>query len=180
MDYLKSLVYRKDIRQKRLEVLVFIFFIGCVIGWVYEEIFYYITEQWIGNRGFLYGPYLPVYGVGAVLMALFLHQYRAKPLLVFVMGMLITGVLEYATGLAMWTIYHRMWWDYTGEFLNIGGFVCLRSVLSFAVGGLALIYVIEPMEERLVTRLSRKAAWICIIGLAIMLADFLVTICIRY
>ena len=168
-------------RRSRIVTLVFIFFIGCVTGWIYEEIFYFFSEHWIGNRGFMYGPYLPVYGFGAVLMALFLHKYKRNPFMVFVMGMLITGVLEYVTGWGMWQIWNHRWWDYTGLFLNIGGYVCLRSVLTFAIGGLALIYVIEPLEEHMLAHMKQKLAErICMIGIIIMLTDFIITLFTRY
>lgn len=171
----------KEEQTTRLIVLIFIFFVGCVIGWVYEEIFYYVTENWIGNRGFMYGPYLPVYGFGSVLMALFLHQYKHNPIIVFVMGMVITGILEYFTGWAMWQIWHHKWWDYTGLFMNIDGYVCLRSILSFAVGGLGLIYVIEPVEEYIVRHMKhRLAKVICVGGILLMLVDFIVTLLTRY
>ncbi|MGX8833520.1 putative ABC transporter permease [Amedibacillus sp. YH-ame6] len=171
----------KEFIHARLIVLIFIFFIGCVSGWIYEEIFYYVSENWIGNRGFMYGPYLPVYGVGAVLMALLLHKYKKYPWIVFIMGMLITGIVEYITGWGMWQIWKHRWWDYTGLFMNIDGFVCLRSVFTFALGGLALIYVVEPLEEYIVSRMKQKTAWfICIIGISIMLIDFIITIFTRY
>lgn len=171
----------EDAQRKRLIILIFIFFVGCVSGWVYEEIFYYFTENWIGNRGFLFGPYLPVYGFGALLMALFLHQFKHRPIMVFVMGMLITGVLEYITGWGMWQIWHHRWWDYTGLFMNLGGYVCLRSVFTFAIGGLALIYIVEPLEEYVVAHMKRKTAEvICISGIATMCIDFIITLLIRY
>lgn len=165
----------------RLKIVLLLFFSGCVVGWVYEEIFYFVTEDWIGNRGFLYGPYLPVYGTGAVLMTVFLQNFKKNPILLFLLAMLITGVLEYFTGLAMWLIWHDRWWDYTGLFMNIQGFVCLRSVITFGIGGLALIYGLEPLTIDIVTSFKTKTiSYLCIGASLIMSIDFLITIFNRY
>ncbi len=133
-----------------------VFFISCVTGWVYEEIFYLLTENILEKRGFLYGPYLPVYGFGALFMMLLLERFRKKPVILFVLSMVVTGVLEYFTGLFMWLIWHKRWWDYTGLFLNIDGYVCLRSVVTFAIGGLLLIYFILPLVRKDAARFKLK------------------------
>ncbi len=121
------------------------------------------------KRGFLYGPYLPVYGFGALLIQLFLKRFKGKPGVVFVFSAVITGVLEYITGTLMWMIWRRRWWDYTGLFWNIDGYVCLRSVLTFAVEGLLLLYILEPVLRKGYDRLERKAVSIAGGSLAVLL-----------
>ena len=64
----------KELRVDHMRYLLLIFFAGCIIGWIYEEIFYWITEGLLRNRGILYGPWLPIYGIGA------LGIYSMKPL----------------------------------------------------------------------------------------------------
>ena len=165
----------------RLKVLLLLFFGGCIIGWIYEEIFYFVTENWIGNRGFLYGPYLPVYGIGTILMTLFLQNFKKHPIILFLLAMLITGILEYITGILLWQIWQKRWWDYTGLFMNFQGYVCLRSVVTFGIGGLALIYVIEPLTIRLVASFKNKTvSYLCIGSALIMIIDLLITLLIRY
>lgn len=141
-------------KLKKLSLYILIFFLGSIAGWIYEEIFYRITDGVWVNRGFLYGPYLPVYGYGAVLIVLFTNKYRKNPLIVFLITMLLTGIFEYLTGLIMFKIWHHRWWDYRGLFLNIGGFVCLRSVISFGIGGLILIYLLDPIVEKIIKKIS--------------------------
>ena len=65
-------------------------------------------------------------GVGAVFMLWLLKRFKKRPWLVFLLAMIITGIVEYITGVLMFEIYHKTWWDYTGLFLNINGYVCLR------------------------------------------------------
>lgn len=158
-----------------------IFIIGSIVGWLYEEIFYFVNERTITNRGFLYGPYLPVYGFGAILLVLFLKRFRKNPIIVFLLAIIITGVLEYFTGLIMWEIWHQKWWDYTGLFLNIDGYVCLRSVLTFGIGSLLLIYLVEPLVIKMIDKIKKKTLMIlCFSILTIFIIDNIITFIFRH
>lgn len=132
-----------------VQKLLIIFFIGAIVGFCYEVIFYYFTENRLDNAGVLYGPWLPIYGAGAVLIYLVSFKFKKNPLILFLSCILITGLLEYIIGYIDFHIFHQKLWDYTNLFLNINGYVCLRSVLSFAIGGLLLIYVIDPILEKM-------------------------------
>ena len=92
-------------------------------------------KGWV-NCGFLYGPYLPIYGFGAVLMLLALQALAEQPDLVFLLGAALSGAVEWLSGEALWALYGQRWWDYTGYPYQIRGFVCLHSVLAFGLGGL--------------------------------------------
>lgn len=165
---------------QRVQVLFLVFFICCIAGWIYEEVFYYATEHFVGNRGFLFGPWLPVYGSGAVLMVLLLKRFKRRPALFFALSMLVTGVLEYLTGFLMWEVWHKRWWDYTGLFLNIDGYVCLRSVLSFGVGGLLLMYLAEPLLDRFADRLGAKRRFaVCGVIAAVLALDLILSFIFR-
>lgn len=137
-----------------IKAYILVFITGGFAGYIYEVLFYLITEGTPINRGFLYGPFLPVYGWGALLMALLLKKVKKHPFLVFFLAAIITGILEYLTGYIMFLIWHKRWWDYTGLFLNIDGYVCMRSVITFAIGGLLLIYVVEPLIRRFLKKAS--------------------------
>ncbi len=159
---------------------VLIFLAGSLAGFIYEELFCLIFDHELVKRGFLYGPYLPVYGFGAVLMVFLLKRFKKNPLVVFLLSMLVTGVLEYFTGYALWNIFHKTWWDYTGLFLNIDGYVCLRSVLTFGVGGILLIYIVEPLVSMFVSKFAKYKIYIlsycvcCVVAL-----DFILTLIFR-
>lgn len=171
--------YTFDLRTN-ICVFVLIFFIGAIIGWVYEEVFCFIFEKALVNRGFLYGPYLPVYGFGAVFICLLLKRFKKNPLVVFLLIMLLTGVLEYLTGFVLWEVYHKMWWTYEGLFLNIDNYVCLRSVLTFAVAGIFLIYLIEPFVLKFVDIVDKKYfSYLCFIIFLMFVFDFIFTILFR-
>lgn len=167
-------------KKEKLIYWILIFLIGSLIGWIYEEIFYYVTENTISNRGFFYGPYLPVYGWGSVILMLTLKKLKKYPILVFILSMLITGIVEYVTGYVMYALYERIWWDYTGLFLNISGYVCFRSVFTFAIGTIGLIYLIEPYLSKLIAKYSRHAEIISYLFLTIFIIDNIITFIFRY
>lgn len=159
---------------------ILIFLIGSCIGWIYEEIFYFVTEGSLINSGFFYGPYVPVYGVGSLILMFTLKKLKKYPVLIFVLSMLITGIVEYITGYIMYEIYERVWWDYTGLFLNIDGYVCFRSVFSFAIGAILLIYFIEPLLIKFINKKYNVCKIICSIFLIIFIFDMLMTFLFRY
>lgn len=156
------------------------FLIGSIAGYIYEVLFYLIDDHVLVNRGFLYGPYVPVYGTGAVLMLFALKRFKKNPIIVFLLAVLLTGVLEYITGVFMFELYHRRWWDYTGLFLNINGYVCFRSVFTFGIGGLILIYIIDPLVCKFASEAKRKR-FLCgaSIGILIMIIDLMLTLMFR-
>lgn len=167
--------------QNKIFNIIEIFFVASIIGWIYEMIFYKVTENILENRGFLYGPYVPVYGFGAILIVLLLKRFKKKPLMLFIGMALVTGILELIVGELMVAVWHKRWWDYTGLFLNIDGQVCLRSVLSFAVGGLGLIYLIEPYINKFNEKVSGKNKKVlCIAIVTTIVIDLILCLIIRH
>lgn len=128
--------------------LFLIFLTGCVVGWMYEEIFYWFSERMLRNRGILYGPWLPIYGVGA-LGIYAMKPMKKNPVLLFITCMAITGLVEYLIGFLGIHYFGLRLWDYRGLFLNLNGIICFRSIVSFAIMGLAFHYLIEPVAKRL-------------------------------
>lgn len=168
-------------RKRNIIKLFLIFFVGCVVGWIYEELFYLLVDKKLVNSGFMYGPYLPVYGVGSLCIYLLLNKYKKHPSIIFFGALLITGIVEYITGYVLLAIYNRRWWDYTGLFMEIDGFVCLRSVISFALGALLLIYIALPLIDGIIKKVTIKKLNIITISISIiMLTDLLITLLIRY
>ncbi|MDD6237667.1 MAG: putative ABC transporter permease [Clostridiales bacterium] len=163
----------------RLCYLFLIFMTGCLVGWVYEEIFYWFTEEMLRNRGILYGPWLPIYGIGA-LGIYALKPLKKYPLLLFLLCVGVTGVLEYIIGYVGIRLFGMRLWDYRGLFLNIDGIICFRSVVSFGIMGIALHYLIEPMAEKLYRRIStRVIRTLCIVLSVLFIADCILSFLFR-
>lgn len=131
--------------------LFLIFLTGCLVGWVYEEVFYWFTEGMLRNRGILYGPWLPIYGVGA-LGIYFMKPLKKHPAWLFLACVAVTGVVEYIIGYVGIQFFGLRLWDYRELFWNLDGIICLRSVVSFGILGLVFHYLLEPAADRMVKR----------------------------
>ena len=131
-----------------------------IVGWIYETLVCSIQEKrLVFNRGFLAGPYCPIYGSGA-LLDVFLLGWIHNPVLLFFAGMLVNCTLEYLTGWALEEIFHAKWWDYTGWFLNIKGRICFWGALAFGCMSVLLIKWIHPFVLRTTHLLPPLAVYI--------------------
>ena len=161
-------------RQQMVDGLCYlflVFLIGCLTGWIYEEVFYWYTEGMLRNRGILYGPWLPIYGIGS-LGIYAMKSVKKHPILLFLLCAAVTGGVEYIIGYVGIRFFHLRLWDYRGLFLNVQGIICLRSVVTFAVMGVVFHYILEPVAEKLVEKTSPgKVRLVCLILLILFLAD---------
>lgn len=148
-----------------------VFLTGCLVGWIYEEIFYWITEGMLRNRGILYGPWLPIYGVGA-LGIYAMKPLKRRPVLLFFLCVAVTGIVEYIIGYVGIHWLGIRLWDYRGLFWNLDGIICLRSVVSFGILGLGFHYILEPMAEKGLRKASPAVVHkVCLLILAVFLID---------
>ncbi|MGN0778457.1 MAG: hypothetical protein ACI4MJ_04860 [Aristaeellaceae bacterium] len=137
---------------------VLLFFASSFLGWVMEVTVKAIQFRRFINRGFLIGPYCPIYGVGTVLLTALLSPIQDQPVNVFLQGMVVCGVLEYVTSWLMEKLFHARWWDYSHKRYNLHGRVCADNLLAFGVLGLLMIYVVNPWFFRLFGHLSALTA----------------------
>ena len=132
-------------------ILFFMFFVYSVAGFFAELIFCTIVDKkLVLNRGFLIGPYCPIYGVSAVIMATTLSKYNNSIIIVFAMGALIATTLEYLTSYLMEILFKTRWWDYSGESFNVNGRVCLKNSILFGLGSIAIIYFLDNWYKKIV------------------------------
>lgn len=174
-----AITYQHKIAVDRLYYLFLIFLTGCLVGWVYEEIFYWIVEGALQNRGVLYGPWLPIYGIGA-LGIYALKPLKQHPVLLFLLCVTVTGVVEYVIGYVGIRFLDLRLWDYRELFLNIDGIICFRSVVSFGLLGLVFHYLLEPMGEKLFRRIPEHTIHAgCLILIGLFLADCILSFLFR-
>jgi len=127
---------------------LFLLFIICsFIGWLIEVSCKLIESRKFVNRGFLIGPYLPIYGSAGVIMSLTLSRYYDSPITLFVMAMFICAILEYVTSYLLEKLFNARWWDYTKYKFNINGRICLETMIPFGILGCLMIYVIDPFFQ---------------------------------
>ena len=128
--------------QFSLFFLKFILF--SMIGYIVEMVECAIDEGRWNNRGFLCGPILPIFGIGSMALIYLLEPFSYNPILIFVLGILITTSLEYFGGWFIEKTFKNKWWDYSKERFNLQGRICLKNSLLFGVGTLLIIYVANP------------------------------------
>ena len=125
--------------------LFLVFFLYSVIGYIVEIIFCTIhSGKPVWNRGFLIGPYCPIYGYGAISMTLLLKGYANDPIVLFVMAIVICSILEYTTSFVMEKLFKIRWWDYSNRKFNINGRICLETMIPFGILGCLMIYFVNP------------------------------------
>ncbi len=144
-----------------------------VFGWLWEVGLHLVSTGQLVNRGVLHGPWLPIYGTGAVLMLTVLYRLRRRPALSFFATILLCGVLEYGTSLVLeLATGGTKWWDYSGYFLNLNGRICAEGLLVFGVGGLAVVYVLAPLLDEALARVNRKKMMaVCSVAAVVFLCD---------
>lgn len=136
-------------KRKEMELTLtqyfLLFMIYSVAGWVLEVTCKLIEYKRFINRGFLIGPYCPIYGWGAVAITFLLYRYSYDPLILFFMTLLTCSILEYATSWVMEKLFKARWWDYSKRKFNVDGRVCLGTMIPFGIFGMILTYVTNPL-----------------------------------
>ncbi len=131
-------------------VYFLLFMIYSFLGWLMEVAMTLIYDKKFVNRGFLIGPYCPIYGYG-VLGILFLIGENTKDVLsVFLKSILICSVLEYLTSYLMEKIFKARWWDYSKKKFNINGRICLETMIPFGILGTFCFYILNPFLVKMI------------------------------
>lgn len=131
--------------------LFFKFFIYSFIGWIIETVYVSIKQKKLANRGFLIGPYCPIYGLSAILMTTILSNYKDDILILFIVGLFIASSLEYITSLILEKLFKVRWWNYSDHLLNIDGRVCLFNSIMF---GLLCIFLVQFLDPKITNFIS--------------------------
>lgn len=155
--------------MSKIPLYILSFFFYSAAGWFVESLYRSIGEKRIINSGFLTGPMCPIYGTGALVMTIFLYDpFKDKPLLVFLLGMVLCDIVEYITSVLMEVLFHARWWDYTYEFLNIKGRICLKHTLYWGVVALTFVKLIHPHVDKVIMSFNVKTVRFILIGIFVV------------
>ena len=158
--------------SRTFDFYILLFFLMSFAGWLWEVCLHLITEHILINRGVYQGPYLPIYGVGGLLLWFLLQKLHRRPLWTFLLSMVICSVLEYATSVLLEWKWGVRWWDYTGHFMNINGRICLLGAVCFGLGGMLLNCYLLPCYMKLYHKIAPKWRWtLCGVCLAVFVLD---------
>lgn len=148
--------------------IVLLFFTFSFIGWLWEVSLHLLKDGVFVNRGVLFGPWLPIYGAGSILVIILLKPFRDNRLLTFLLSIVLCGVVEYVSSWYLQVSHGMKWWDYSGYFLNINGRICAESLLTFGLGCYAIIYIVAPLFDNLFDKIPKKTGLIIAIILLIL------------
>ena len=151
-----------------IETYFLLFISYAFLGWCMEVGCKYVQFGKFINRGFLIGPYCPIYGWGAIDITILLKRYTYDPLVLFIMSTLVCSIIEYFTSYFMEKKYHARWWDYSSKKFNINGRICLETLIPFGILGLLIMYVTNPMLFKIYQSISEIVVHIISITLFII------------
>ena len=159
--------------------LVLLFFAYSFLGWCIEVVLKLIQYRRFINRGFLAGPWLPIYGTGAVLITLAdgaLSRFESAFGTTFCLSFVLCGAVEYAVSWLLEKRYHARWWDYSQKPMNLNGRVWIGNLVLFGIGGVVIVHGINPVLLRRLESLTAAAReWACGLLLAVFAADYTVS-----
>lgn len=167
--------------MEKLSLYFILFLIYSIIGWSIEVCNSLIVEKKFVNRGFMLGPYCPIYGASALIMILYLEQYKNNILTVFLLAVFICSFVEYIVSYIMEKLFNARWWDYSNRKFNINGRVCLTNAFIFGFLGILLVYFANPLLTNLISKINSTV--LIIIGIVwffIFVGDFIVSLNVTY
>lgn len=159
--------------------LVILFFTSAVIGWCMEVTLKFIQYRRFINRGFLIGPYCPIYGWGAVAVTVLVGGMIGREGTVseiFWAGFVLCGVLEYLTSWFMEKKFHARWWDYSNKPMNLHGRIWIGNLLLFGAAGVVIVLWVDPVFFSMTEKLS--SFWLRLLAIAIvvlMISDHIIS-----
>lgn len=155
--------------------LVWIFIVYAIIGWCTEVSYAALDTGKFVNRGFLNGPYCPIYGCGVVIVVTILTSLEENVFILFIGSFLLTTTLEFVTGYILEKVFHNKWWDYSDKPFNIKGYICLKFSIYWGLACTFIMKVIHPMIYKTITWIPFIPG---VILLSILMCVFIVDCCI--
>lgn len=144
------------------------FFFYSFCGWIWEVSLYIVRDHKFVNRGFLKGPFLPIYGSGAVVVLFVTLPFKGNMLIAGIVGCIFASILEYFTGACMEALFKVRYWDYSKRFLNLNGHVCLQASAIWFLFTVILTEFAHVPVERVVLRYNSELFTVFIVFLVII------------
>lgn len=156
---------------------LWVFFIYAFLGWCTEVSYAATKTGKFVNRGFLNGPWCPIYGFGVVIVLAFLEPLKDNLFLLFLGSVVLTSALEWLTGFLLEKLFAQRWWDYSNEPFNLSGYICLRFSLAWGFACLFVVKLLHP-TVLLFIRLIPHLVGLILLGilLVVMAIDLAATV----
>lgn len=158
--------------------MCFIFLFYSVLGWAVETCYMAIQLGEFENRGFLNGPFCPIYGLGVILVIILLTPIQKSLLVLMIGSTVLCTSWELAVGVAMKKIFHNIWWDYSMEKFNFHGYICLKISLCWGGACVLMMRILQPMLMRVVNLVPPKFGHVFIYLCFMLIAfDLVISLC---
>lgn len=158
-------------------LIAWVFLIYAVLGWCAEVAFAAFKTKTFVNRGFLNGPYCPIYGFGMLIVVLCLTPIADNLLILFAGSFLLTSLLELVTGFVLEKFFDDKWWDYSDQPLNFHGYVCLTFSILWGVACVLIMRILHPPILKLIRLIPHKPGIVLlVVFFALFLADVGMTV----
>lgn len=163
-------------KEQLFNILTY-FVIYSFLGWVMESIVRSIAEKKLINTGFLVGPMCPIYGIGAMIMLLFLDRFENNIPLLFIVSIVVLTIWEYLVGVLLETIFKTKYWDYSDQKFNFQGRVCLTNSICWGILGVLFVKGIHPAIIKLLEKVNIHILHYAIFIIAIVaIVDMIVSV----
>lgn len=157
--------------------LFLLFVIYSFFGWIFEVAYAYTHRGYFVNRGFLFGPFCPIYGSGVILILWSVDSFKDNIILLFIASTVLTSVIEYVTSYVLEKLFNSKWWDYTEDPFNINGRICLPFSLMWGAACVLIIKIVQPIFEFLIEFIPNSVLFYSLsILIVYFICDFVLTI----
>lgn len=152
---------------------LFFFYFYCFVGWCIESTYVSIRTRKLTNRGFMRGPFLPLYGSGGIMMLVVSMPFQDSIVMTYLAGCVGATILEYITGVTMEALFKVRYWDYSNQKFNFQGYICLGTTISWGFLTILMTEIVHVPIENLVLSIPHGTltviTWVLTVGIA---ADF--------
>lgn len=153
------------------------FLIYSFLGWCVEVCYAALNTKKFINRGFLNGPYCPIYGAGVITIMYFVYPFKNSLIVLFMFSVILTSLIEFLTGFILEKAFHYRWWDYSKEHFNLGGYICLKFSIIWGLACVFVTEIVHPGVRDIVLWIPKPFGEV-ILGILylLMIIDFVVTV----
>lgn len=134
--------------------LITYFIIYSFLGWTMESVVRSICEKRLINTGFLRGPFCPIYGIGAIIMFLFLNNFENRPILLFFIAITVLTAWEYIVGVLLEKMFNTKYWDYSNQKFNFQGRICLTNSICWGILGVVFVKYLHPFIQSFISKID--------------------------
>ncbi len=160
--------------------LIWYFIIFSILGMIVETLFGFATMGiWECRKGFVYGPFCPIYGLGAALIIAALERFKDSRLKIFIYGMIAGAVVEYFVSFILEAMYGARFWDYSYLPYNLNGRICVRYSSYWGFLSMAMIYLVKPRVDKLINKIPKKETIAKVMAIILIIDAILTVIAIH-